>query len=391
MASLRKFPNSKFWYACFTMPNRKRAQRSTGETSRKLAQAKADSWESLSQDHLTARKAQKVIADIYRAQSGLTLESSTPRSFFISWLARRKGETSPATYTAYSSRLDHFLNFLGEAADAPLPRVSSAAILKYRDALATRVATRTTNMALKVLRMALEDARRDHLIPDNPAKDVRTLRVDDATERRAFTLPELTAILSVCDPEWKSLVLFGIYSGQRLSDLCRLTWNNIDLEAEEIRLKTGKTGRQIIIPLAAPLLRHVRDVLPVADKSSTPLHPRAAEVVKTSGKVSVLSKQFSEILIQAGLEQADKPQGDKEKRGSRRQLSIISFHALRHTATSLMKNAGISPAIVQDIIGHSSSAVSASYTHVEGAAKRKALDSIPDLSAQPHTSTPLPS
>jgi integrase len=50
-------------------------------------------------------------------------------------------------------------------------------------------------------------------------------------------------------------------------------------------------------------------------------------------------------------------------RNGRRQHSQISFHSLRHTATSLMKNAGISPAIVQDIIGHESEAISANYTH----------------------------
>lgn len=47
-----------------------------------------------------------------------------------------------------------------------------------------------------------------------------------------------------------------------------------------------------------------------------------------------------------------------------------------------MKNAGISPAIVQDIIGHESAEISAHYTHVEHAAKKQALDTLPDLSRQ---------
>jgi hypothetical protein len=44
-----------------------------------------------------------------------------------------------------------------------------------------------------------------------------------------------------------------------------------------------------------------------------------------------------------------------------------------------MKNAGISPAIVQDIIGHQSAEISAHYTHVENAAKLKALNALPDI------------
>jgi integrase len=37
-------------------------------------------------------------------------------------------------------------------------------------------------------------------------------------------------------------------------------------------------------------------------------------------------------------------------RSGKRTLNDLSFHALRHTATSLMKNAGISPAIVQNLL-----------------------------------------
>jgi site-specific recombinase XerD len=47
-----------------------------------------------------------------------------------------------------------------------------------------------------------------------------------------------------------------------------------------------------------------------------------------------------------------------------------------------MKNAGISPAVVQDIIGHESKAVSASYTHIESEIKREAIEAIPDLVAK---------
>jgi hypothetical protein len=47
-----------------------------------------------------------------------------------------------------------------------------------------------------------------------------------------------------------------------------------------------------------------------------------------------------------------------------------------------MKNAGISAAIVQDIIGHESARISASYTHIDDAAKRDALSAMPDVFAE---------
>ena len=64
-------------------------------------------------------------------------------------------------------------------------------------------------------------------------------------------------------------------------------------------------------------------------------------------------------------------------------MNEISFHALRHTATSLMKNAGISPAIVQEFIGHDSEAINRVYTHIETDAMRRAADALPDILSAP--------
>jgi hypothetical protein len=44
-----------------------------------------------------------------------------------------------------------------------------------------------------------------------------------------------------------------------------------------------------------------------------------------------------------------------------------------------MKNAGVSAAVVMDIIGHESEAVSAHYTHIDEETKRAALNALPDL------------
>jgi integrase len=83
---------------------------------------------------------------------------------------------------------------------------------------------------------------------------------------------ELQAILAIADPEWRSPILFGLYTGQRLSDLVSLTWNNIDLERGEVRLVTSKTSRLMIIPMA-PLRSHIESV-PAGDNPQAPLRRR---------------------------------------------------------------------------------------------------------------------
>ncbi|MEZ5327522.1 MAG: tyrosine-type recombinase/integrase [Verrucomicrobiales bacterium] len=82
-------------------------------------------------------------------------------------------------------------------------------------------------------------------------------------------------------------------------------------------------------------------------------------------------------------------QASGKGRFARRAVSQITFHSLRYTPTSLMKNAGVSPAIVQEFVGHDSKAVSQSYTHIETDALRIAANALPDLT-EVTTSSSIP-
>jgi site-specific recombinase XerD len=57
----------------------------------------------------------------------------------------------------------------------------------------------------------------------------------------------------------------------------------------------------------------------------------------------------------------------------------LSYHWLRHTAVSLLKDAGIPDAVVMALVGHESTAISHRYTHVGVEALKKAADSMPEL------------
>ena len=57
----------------------------------------------------------------------------------------------------------------------------------------------------------------------------------------------------------------------------------------------------------------------------------------------------------------------------------VSFHSLRHTAVSLMKDAGVPDAVVMELVGHESSAMSHRYTHVGKESLAKAAAALPEL------------
>ena len=380
MASLRKYPRSPYWFACFTAPDGKRVQRSTKHKLRKPAQTMADEWETLAKEKARARQSHKVIAEIYKAAHGEELPMSDTRAYLQRWLATRAGSVKPATLTAYKARIKSFTTFMGSAADKePIGNCTVELITRYRDEIAAKRSAATANQAVKILRVIFEDARRDGFLSDNPAKDVRALKKAqrEAAARRPFTVDELKTVLKVADSEWRSMILFGLYTGQRLADIAQFQWSNLDIETGELKLSSGKTGRTIIIPLCKPLQDHV-STLTAGDDTTAPIHPRAAAHIAASGRPVTLSRQFGELLAAAGLRPATSHQAKQDKQ-ARRVANQLCFHALRHTATSLMKNAGISPAVVQDIIGHDSKEMSDHYTTIESAAKRTALESLPDL------------
>ena len=97
-------------------------------------------------------------------------------------------------------------------------------------------------------------------------------------------------------------------------------------------------------------------------------------------KPGISSRQFGEILAAAGLVKVRShhaEEKDRKGRSARRTASEVSFHCLRHTAVSLLKNAGVSDAVAQDLVGHESAEISRLYTHIDDATKLTALNKLP--------------
>lgn len=73
----------------------------------------------------------------------------------------------------------------------------------------------------------------------------------------------------------------------------------------------------------------------------------------------------------------------RHRRRSRRvnREQKLSFHSLRHTSATLLKEAGIPDAAIRALIGLDSVAVSQHYTHVGREALVKAANALPEIEA----------
>ena len=179
--------------------------------------------------------------------------------------------------------------------------------------------------------------------------------------------------------EWKGLILAGLYTGQRLGDLARLRWDAVDFERAILTLTTRKTIRRQILPIPSGLLGWLKAAHRASPANAAEIFPQANEKVRVKERVGLLSNQFHRLMVEAGVAEPRSHQKLKAGRKGPRDVSQVSFHSLRHTVTSLLKNAGGSPAIVQEFVGHESKAVSQNYTHIDTAALRKAAALLPDL------------
>jgi integrase len=389
MASLVKRPESKFWIACFTDASGRQLKRSTKLLDKKEAMKLAIQFESAADGAMSQRQAVAVIGDLMAAQRK-PLPSVTVEDWVNQWVSRREKEVSLSTYHYYESSGRKWVEWLGARAKDPLSDQTATTLIEFRDAMAKRITPVSVNHRIKAIGMMLRAARQERLLDENPMDFVKPLKInrnpDERQEgRQPFTTAQIKAVLQVCDPEWKSMVLCAAYTGQRLADIGTLTWDKVDMVAKTISLKTRKTARFQTLPLAPALYNHLVDWTQGMAGRNTQvkntyrdyLHPRAAGCILRTRRASQLSNQFSRILYNAGLREKEVPTG--KGRETKRNRHALSFHSFRHTATSWMKAAGIPASVVMDFIGHDDVAMSRLYTHTGEDAMRVAADSMPNL------------
>ena len=381
MGSLHKRPNTKYWWAAWYGPDGRQIYRSTKCTDRADANKVLAAWEAVAHRAragvLTEEQVRRVAADMFFRATGDTVKRQTVRDFLDGWLRRKELELADISAVEYRRVANGFMESIGKRADKDVSLVTPAQVSAWRDGLAARLAAHTVNKSIKALRGAWGQAIKEGLTNSNPFKTIDLVkgRRTFETTRRAFTLEELRRILAAADGEWRGIILFGLYTGQRLSDITSMTWNQIDVAEGVVHYVTAKTGAVLDIPLARPLLDWIGTVKP-PKSADAPVFP-AANSIAVSGN----SKNFAKILVAAGIRKPVEPHAPVKggRGGRRRNMSETSFHCLRHTATSLLKNAGVSDVVAMEIIGHKTEAISRAYTHIEQKTIKRAIDALPDV------------
>src|SRR5262245_43632445 len=391
MASIHRQPGRPYWFCAFSLfdpqtHRTRRVFRSTKTTDKHQALEICRAWSKAAlkarSGKLSVDAAREVIAqgvaDVFTAANVESLPSSSISSWCQTWLQAKEIETSQSTHTRYAHFVGEFIDSLGTKAKRDLATLQANDIAKFRDHQANFLSRATANLGVGILRVCFGEALRQGLLAVNPAVRVPLLKMRDKSLRRPFTLSEIKRILKACEhnQEWRGLVLFGLYLGQRLGDLSRLTWRAVNLETGEIAFTARKTGRRIVLPLVGPLCDYL-SALPTSDNPNAYIFPNAAAYKSTTS----LSNQFRDILAEAGLVEPRGHQKTKQGRSAAREPSEISFHSLRHSAVTMLKASGLSDVFAREIVGHESAAVSRQYTHLSTDDLRVAMQRLPDVTS----------
>jgi integrase len=387
MPSIHRQPGRPYWFCAFTLFNPesltgKRVFRSTKTSDKKQALEICRTWHKAARlartGKLSADAAREVIArgvsDVFTAANVESLESHRIKSWCDTWVEAKAIETEESTHARYKRIVERFIEFLGAKAGRDLSALQTNDIARFRDREAKERSRATANLSLKVLRVCFGEAVRQGLLTINPAVRVKLLKSSKESKRRAFDVSEIKRILKACDTEWRGLVLFGLYLGQRLGDLAKLTWRAVNLETGEIAFTTRKTGRRIVLPLMQPLSDYLAS-LPASDNPNAFIFPRAARAKRTG----TLSNRFYEILVDAGLVEPRGHEATGKGRSQARATTEISFHSLRHSAVTMLKASGLSDVFAREIVGHESAAISRQYTHLSTDDLRAAMQRLPDV------------
>ena len=230
------------------------------------------------------------------------------------------------------------------------------------------------------------------------------LRSDDSVSRRELTLDEVERLYAAASKEgsqWKLLVMVGIYTGLRLGDCCRLSWECVNLERQVIQVIPEKTkkhmhGKPVTIPIHPSLMAELTMVRERGTGNRCRQGyggqdgERADEGRETSETGCFVNAAIAELyltrkwMVAEGLRRIFKMANitmSVRLEGRSRKSVVASFHSLRHTFVSLSANAGVPLPVVQSIVGHCSTAMTRHYYHENEGVLRQAVEAIPAIGA----------
>ncbi len=240
------------------------------------------------------------------------------------------------------------------------------------------ISAKTYNTRLQCLKMIFRLFLKD----DSPFKDY-PYKQGEAESRAAFTQEQLQAIWNVLASDYQMmhkeemivLYFLAVYTGARCGDLCQLKWDSINFQRNILTLIPSKTkgssGKRIEVPIAHAL--HEALIKAQSWKVDEYVLPNVCKRYRYNS--SGISHDTSTLLEKAGIPTKETSENQHRKL----RISRYGFHSFRHCYATMLINSGVNPLVVCDLMGHTTTAMTARYSHIAIDTKAQAIMELPEL------------
>jgi len=272
----------------------------------------------------------------------------------------------PSTWRAPSTfqvNRDLAEGITGKLGKTRLVNLTPSAVERYLGEMAREgLATSTIGSAKGLLVRAIRRAQRDGLVGRNVAELADT-PVGTRTDSKSMTVDQLSCLFaSDLTVWWRAFLMVGIGCGLRPGELLALTWDDLDFDAGEIRVRNSLKAEEVTGQATKTVMTR-GDLKTPRARRTLPLPAKAAEALRAQKASQAADKlRRGRYYEDAGLVFSNN--AGRPKRGStvNKRFKVICdqagidsdwhLHEQRHTFVSLLSDAGIDIDKIADAAGH---------------------------------------
>ncbi|MCS7203484.1 MAG: tyrosine recombinase XerC [Thermodesulfovibrio sp.] len=272
---------------------------------------------------------------------------------FLNYIKIQRGD-SHNTLRAYKRDLEEFFRFSG----ADLYQIEPVIIRGFISQQILKGKSKSTvARKLSTLRSFFSYLYQEGLIKVNPARVVTSVKIKRALPKfltvddvfRLVEAPKDDKFINTRDRAILEL-LYG--SGLRVSELCGLNIEDLDLKESFIKVK-GKGNKERIVPVGQKAKEALKRYITLRNISRIKGEFKREE---SALFINSAGKRLSTRQIRKIVDKYAKAIGLLEK---------ISPHTLRHTFATHLLMEGADLRVIQELLGHSSLSTTQIYTHVD--------------------------
>lgn len=315
--------------------------------------------------HSYSEVKQKQKIHIFNPQIIETKNFATVESIMKNWLYLTKHKTKYSTFVKYETIINNHI--IPELGKINVSMLTGKHISEFTDKLIGSFATATVNNILIVLEMGFDYAEEEYNIKCPKISLLKQTK----QEMRVLSRSEQQTLIRYIrnnDDCYSVGILFALFTGVRIGELCALQWDDIkdnkihiSKTMQRIKNEDGKSTVMITEPKTDKSNRIIPVPTAIYELIEKHRKPKGYVIRQANDKFiepRLMQKKFGEITTACGLEN-------------------VNFHTLRHTFATRCIESGFDVKTLSEILGHTNVRTTLDrYVHSSFELKQKNMEKL---------------